>query len=370
MHSHVLSDNEDVASKVQEILFHTGHDCSMSKLAAGIPQSNGVAKPSPDMVMIVLPADGEQGRALVRGTRETFRGRLLAIGPTNDPKPILQILREGADHYLDEADLETELEAVLARQRASGSAPTETGQILAVLGTSGGCGCSTLAANLAVCLTQEKDHCVLFDLKPGWGDLASLLDLKPAHTLTDLCANVAAMDRVMFERSLIRHDSGVRLLAPPLTISDIARVTPQGIRQALTLARSLSSYVILDVDDCFHEEQMEALRLSDVILLVFRLDFNCLRNTQRSLDQLDHLGVHRERVRLIVNRYGQAKELAWSKAEEILGVKIFHFVPEDSKTVNRANNAGVAAVLDSPRAAVSKSIAKLALTLKEINKSR
>ena len=49
-----------------------------------------------------------------------------------------------------------------------------------------------------------------------------------------------------------------------------------------------------------------------------------------------------------------------AKAEEALGTKIFHYVPEDPKTVNWANNNGVPMVLESPSAKVSRSVAKLA----------
>jgi MinD-like ATPase involved in chromosome partitioning or flagellar assembly len=41
-------------------------------------------------------------------------------------------------------------------------------------------------------------------------------------------------------------------------------------------------------------------------------------------------------------------------------MKIFHWVPDDPKAVNRANNNGVPVVLETPRAGVSRSLAKLA----------
>ena len=55
-------------------------------------------------------------------------------------------------------------------------------------------------------------------------------------------------------------------------------------------------------------------------------------------------------MRLVVNRYGQPKEVPASKAEEALGLKIAHYIPDDPKTVNRANNNGVPLVLESPSA--------------------
>ena len=75
------------------------------------------------------------------------------------------------------------------------------------------------------------------------------------------------------------------------------------------------------------------------------------------------LGILRDRMRLVVNRYGQAKELPVSKAEEALGMKISHFVPDDPKTVNRANNNGIPLILESPSAPISKSVVKLAASV-------
>src|SRR5581483_10356762 len=99
------------------------------------------------------------------------------------------------------------------------------GQVIGLLGASGGSGSSTLAVNLAGVLARDLDRCALIDLKPGAGDLAALLDVKPTHNLADLCLNVGRMDRAMFESALVPHTSGVHLLAPPLMYEDIRLVT-------------------------------------------------------------------------------------------------------------------------------------------------
>ena len=157
--------------------------------------------------------------------------------------------------------------------------------------------------------------------------------------------------------------SVVSLLAPPSTYADLSHVTAEGVRQALALARNLFPYVVVDLDHTFRDEQVQALRLTDTILLVFRLDFASLRNANRTMEHLDRLGIRKDSVRLVVNRYGQAQEVPVAKAEEALGMKIFHFVPEDAKTVNRAINNGVPVVLDYPTAKVSKSLSKLAFSV-------
>jgi pilus assembly protein CpaE len=167
----------------------------------------------------------------------------------------------------------------------------------------------------------------------------------------------------MFERSLVRHASGVHLLAPPRVYADIEYVTPEGVCQALDLAQSVFPYVVVDLDHSFHAVQLQVLRQADVILLVLRLDFASLRNVRRCCEHLEHIGIAKERVHLVVNRYRQPKEVSVSEAEKALGVKFFHFVPDDPWTVNRANNNGVPVVLEAPSAKVSKSVTQLAISI-------
>ena len=130
--------------------------------------------------------------------------------------------------------------------------------------------------------------------------------------------------------------------------------------ERVSLARDLFPYVVADLDYGFRGEAAQVLRVADVVLLVLRLDFSALRHTQRALEYLNHLGVGPERVRLVANCYGRPKEVPAGKAEEALGVKIFHYVPDDPKTVNRANNSGVPLVIESPWAKVSRSLSALA----------
>jgi pilus assembly protein CpaE len=286
--------------------------------------------------------------------------RVLAIGPAADPKLVIRALRGAVHDYLDQADLEVELGAALGRWQASLAMKNkDSGRVIALLAPNGGSGSSTLAANLATLLAAEYKSAALIDLKLHSGDLAALLDLKPTYTLADLCQNVARMDRTLFERSLVRHASGVQLLAPPRHFDDVAGITPEGVQQTLALAKLSFPYVLIDLDHSFGAEQLEVLHQADLILIVLRLDFASLRNTRRAIEFIERLGVSRDRIRLVVNRYGQPKEIPASKAEESLGMKIFHFVPDDPKAVNRANNVGVPVVLEAPRASVSRSLKKL-----------
>jgi pilus assembly protein CpaE len=328
-----------------------------------------LAHETPALVVFVLPHEPERAVAAM-SVIEAFNktgGRagatVLAVGPASNPKLVLRALRGGIDDYLDESELDAELESALERWHARRSGAARTGKLIAVLAPSGGSGSSTLAVNVAAALAKAHGTSGLIDLKLHAGDLAPLLDLRPTYTLADLCLNVARMDRSMFERTLVRHDSGIHLLAPPRNLDDVAHVTAEGVEHALAQALAAFPYVVADLDHSFHEEQTIALRQADVILLVIRLDFTSLRNCRRTIEHLEQLGLERDRLWLVVNRYGQPKEIPASKAEEALGLKIAHYIPDDPKTVNRANNNGIPLIVESPSARITRSVVKLAASV-------
>lgn len=349
----VLGDNEPVAHRLRDLLQREGHECQTA--AAVDPRAGGE---DADLV-VVAASDPEQLLTSLRSIRRFGRGRLLAVGPATEPKLILRVLREGAEQYLDEAELETELLEALSRLRSE-QGPQEQGQVIAVLPACGGCGTSTIAANVAVILAQEYKKVCLIDLNLLGGDLAALLDLKPPHTLAELCLNLSRMDWSMFERCLVSHEKGVHLLAPPMSLADAGLVTAEAVGKVLDFARGHFPYLVVDLEQGFREQQTEALRRANVVLLVFRLDFTCLRRARRALEQLEQLGIRREQVRLVANRCGQPKELPLAKAEEALDMKVYHQVPDEPKTMNYSNNHGVPAVINAPRSAVARSIQQLA----------
>jgi pilus assembly protein CpaE len=360
----LAGDRDSVVAEVRRVLLREGLECPASHVVGLGAMDDRLTKVKPDLLLLVLSPNPDLALSVLDQARNDARGRVVVIGPSSDPKLVVRALRGGADDFVDEEDIEADLEAALGRfKREQATRSSDDARVIAVLAPSGGSGSSTIAANVATMLAKQHKTSALLDLKLESGDLAALLNLKPTHTLADLCQNVARLDRVLFERSLARHSSGVHLLASPTQFSDVALVTAEGVRKALGMAKLMFPYVVIDLDHSFHAEQIEALRLADQILIVLRLDFASLRNTRRTLDYLEKLGIGRDHVQIVVNRYGQPKEVPAAKAEEALGLKIFHYVPDDPKTVNRAINDGVPMVIESPSSRVARSVMKLAASV-------
>jgi pilus assembly protein CpaE len=357
------------------IVASSPHDPAVRKLdnalrALGEPQGTSLAcyrnaeslylQSRPELVFVCLGSDPGAGLELLQNLRGHVSGALLAVGQASDPKLILRVLQVGADLFLDEADLEVGLEAGLSRLRGKADQDGPTGLLFAVLAASGGCGASTVAVNLASVLGKSLGESLLVDLKPGRGDLAALLALKPQYTLLDICAQENRLDRAMFAKMLVRHPSGIQLLGAAPQFGDARAITPRGVAQALLLARRLFPAVLVDLEDCFHEEQTAVLQQATAVLLVSRLDFTSLRNMRRILEALAGLAVPKSRIKLVVNQCGQPNELPIDEAEDALGEKIQFFIPSDPKSVNLANNLGLPVVLKEPGSKVAQSFVQLA----------
>jgi pilus assembly protein CpaE len=163
----------------------------------------------------------------------------------------------------------------------------------------------------------------------------------------------------MFEKMLIAHPSGIHLLGATPETGDSCRLTIGGVSRALGLARSLFLDTVVDLEDCFHAEQVEFLSQASSILLVCRLDFTSVRGTRRLLEQLDALRVQRNRVKLVANQYGLPNELGVAEAEQAVGARIAAFLPHAPEVVNAANNTGVPVVLKNPDCAFSQEVIRL-----------
>ena len=363
MHVAVLIHNtsHSLGCQLREML-QARLNCLTPSLVSFEQAEEALARGQVSMLVVVLSPFADRALNLLRKIRSQVAGPVLAVGLASDSKLILRALHEGADHYLDEADLEAQLEAVLQRLQIKEDAVRQpAGRVMAMLGASGGTGASTLAVNLAGVLAREAGRCALIDLKPGVGDLAALLDLKPTHNLADLCLNAARMDRAMFESAMVLHPSGVHLLAPPQMYEDIRLVTAQGVNKTVQPGPRCVP---------LHRDRSGRLLPRGTGGGVAAVGFHSagvssrfhVASQHQTHSRLFGASGHRtgERVRLVINRYGQAKELPLSQAEEALGRKIAFIVPDDPKTINAANNAGEPAVFRTPSAKVSQSIVQLA----------
>jgi len=354
----LASDCPIKAARLRQALERSGYNCPLGNV---VPV-NAVAKAqqAPDAVVVVLPANHEQASAIVARLREALDVPIMAVGP-RDPNLILCALRAGANDFVDEAgDLQSELAAALCRLSSVGHSRSSLGKLVTVVAASGGSGRTLLATNLAVAFAKNQNRCALFDFDLGAGDVATVLDLKPRHTVADLCQNVDTLDQKMFEQSLLEHSSGLSVLAGPENWDSLGQVTGECLEKILKFGRMLFPTIVVDLNTFWSNEFTHLLQQSSTIYLLCRLDLSTIRNARRALDYFSRLRVERDNVHLIAARSGRAKEISVSQAELVLDKTFEYSIPENPAAANLCINCGVPLVVESPSCAMTKAITNIA----------
>ena len=362
MRAIIASDNQTTSTKLRHALVQLGYEC----LIADVLEVNDAAlrleamDRQPDLVLIVLPDDEERCLQQLKRVSESTPARIIAIGPGNDPQHILAVVHAGADDYLVEnQDLYEQLSSFLSRLTAKRETAATCGRLTIVASAGGGCGASVIAGNLAVLIAKERGTCALLDYDPRTGDQASLFNLKPRHTMAELCRNIDGCDQKMLKQSLTEHDSGVLLLAGPQRIADSGCLTAEGLRKVTRIARSVMADVVADVGSVADGGDLDLLQTADRVLLVFRGDFPGLRRTKTVLEFWDDAPIGRHVIQLVANSCGQSKQLPIAKVQSALRREVLLSLPDDRQGLNLSVDSGNPIVLDAPKSAFSRAMLEL-----------
>jgi pilus assembly protein CpaE len=347
-------------------------ECSRYEFFFDVIQQN-----QPDVVVISLDSDQNKALTLIGQLAvEAPDLPILAISARGDGQAILQALRSGAREFLTApVVLEELLRALqrLQRSHTNGSArPGEVNpsrqesQVIAILGSRGGIGCTSIAVNLGATLAQNSTSSVaLADLDLALGDADVGLDLMADYTLADVALNVDRLDMQFLKRSLSKHSSGLSLLPHPVQIEDAALIREDHLQRVIGLLRASYSHLLLDLSKSFSSTDLTALRMADVILLVAQLELSSLRNVVRILMSLNNTSdlTLAGKVRVVLNRVGLDTDIPLKKAEDTIAKPIYWQIPNDPKIVQDARNEGVPLLQYAPRSKVQQSIAGLAQAL-------
>ena len=265
-----------------------------------------------------------------------------------------------ADRLLEEVRKVTTMQAKAAKRVATATSAEANGpkrQIITITGPRGGCGKTVIAANLAVALADVSEKVALVDLNLWGGDVAMLLDVTPKRTLGDLLPGFGGIDYDVVDSVMNKHSSGVSVLAAPLTGtfdgSTLSRYMVQSILEAL---REHYEFTVVDTGYANLESTLAAMDYSDLILVVVGMDLPRLRDGKLYLKNLMAANYPKEKIRVVINRAGNSKEISSSEVETILEFPVTAQIPSDDALVGSSVNLGQTFVASSPNKPVSKAI--------------
>jgi pilus assembly protein CpaE len=337
----------------------------------------------PDLAIVALDANKEKALQMI-GQLSVEHPKLPILTISHDHQALLQSLQRGAKYFLTHPvgleDMLSALRRALGENGGSGEIQNPGGttsvrttgasSMIAVLGSRGGVGTTTLAVNLAATLAADPNHAAaLIDLDLALGDADIALEVNGFENISiaDLARNIERLDMNFLRRAMAKHESsGLAILRHPLEIAEGGIVHEQHVERILNLLKISYTHLVLDLSKSLLPTDLMGLRMADMILLVAQLELASLRNVVRLIHCLSGEENLADKIRVVINRQGAdsvEEGIGLKKAEEVIGKPIFWQVPNDTKSVIGARVAGHPLVKYAPKSRVQQSIYGLAQAL-------
>ena len=293
----------------------------------------------PDLVIVDTRGDASSSMSSIERLRASSAGAgIFAIATAADPELILQSMRAGANEFFtwppDEETFHGAIRRSAARREtAQGARPSAT--TLVFFGAKGGAGTTTVSVNCGVELARlSKRSTVIVDLKPGLGEVALFLGVRPRYSLLDAIDNLHRLDREFLRELVVKHKSGLEILAGSDQFDRPGAADGGAIEELFRLLARQYEYILVDAGSQINSCTVAALYTADTIFLVANPDVPSIRNSQRLLDRVRQLGACGERVRILLNRAADPYPIPPKQIEGALGHPIHHTFPSDYKTVS------------------------------------
>lgn len=325
----------------------------------GITATEVIRSKQPSVQVVILSVQSDQNymrRAMLAGARD-----FLTKPPMGD-ELISAIRRAGAM-----AQSERSKNMLAQPVQSMGNLGTgfgfgsPKGKIVTIYSPKGGVGCTTIAVNLAITLNNEDTRVALVDGNLQFGDVAVFVNEQGKNTIADLTPRAEELDPEIVEEVMLKHAaSGLHILAAPNRPEHAEKVSGGQFSKVLEYLSQLYSYVVVDTSSYLTEATLAAIDVSDLIILVTTQDIPAIKNCRLFLDLLQTIGVDRDRILFIMNRFDKRVNITPERVAENLKQEVVSVIPLDEQVVTKAVNRGIPFVLDAKNQPSARGIFSLA----------
>nr|WP_317893073.1 pilus assembly protein CpaE [uncultured Sphingomonas sp.] len=285
---------------------------------------------------------------------------VIATGQVNDVRLYRDLIASGIQDYLLKPlnpdavrDAFTQAQATLAAPKASeaGAAAVQRPHCaVAVIGTRGGAGASTIATSVAWLVSERAGRSTaLLDLDVHFGTDALALDLEPGRGLTDAIDNPSRIDGLFIERAMVRASDRLAVLSAEAPISSPVLTDGSVFRRLREEMRSAYECTVVDLPRSILVNHPQLAQEMPVVVVVTEYTLAAARDAIRILSWLKS-NAPEATVFVVANRVHPAQQLEISRKdfENSIERPVDYQLPFDQKL------AAQAAKLGKPMADVGK----------------
>jgi pilus assembly protein CpaE len=303
---------------------------------------------------------------------------VLALGPK--PKASLSdIVRTGAVELVEYPASKRQLSSALQRafemsdqsQSSAGSVipvvahsmvvdRPQFAEVFTVASSSGGCGKTFYATNLACYLAAHTGQRVcLVDLDLQFGEVSTALHLRPRFTISDLLSREPVDEEDLdehVEEYLQEHELGFSVLPAPFTPAEADMIAPKDVYKVMGALRKRFDYIVVDTPAQLSEVVLAAFDHSTKVLCMVTLDLPSIRNMRVFLTTLEKLRINSESIGVVLNKVEEDVGIAIQDVQEVLDNKIVSVLPY-SREVSRSINKGKPALVSAANSDIGRKLA-------------
>jgi pilus assembly protein CpaE len=308
---------------------------------------------APDLAVVDVRTGTSSGLGAVERLRASWpTASIFAVASTAEPDQILRAMRSGANEFLscsgpggEVLALDDAFRAALKRTAErvrSTKDGARSGVTLSFFGAKGGAGTTTLAVNTAIEIARlSKRPTLIIDLHQFLGEVSLFLGVRPRFTLIDAFDNMHRLDQEFLRELVVRHKSGLDILAGGDQIDRPGTQDSPAFEQLLQLLGQTYDYVVIDAGTLTTPCADVAVFAADTIYLVANPDVASIRNAHRLVDRIGQLGGGKDRLQILLNRMSDQHQIGPKQIETTLGHGIHMAFPSDYSVVAAALNSGV-----------------------------
>jgi pilus assembly protein CpaE len=303
----VISPSEEHRLETMQAMNGCAGACvgEFSSYTAGVGDLPATLDEDYDVIIIDLDGGAESALDLVESIGANGVATVMVFSESSDPELLVRCMRAGAREFLTlpfSPDVVVEaLVRAAARRPATRPAKKPAGKLYAFLGSKGGAGTTMLASNFAVALAKESgEKTLLIDLDLPLGDAALNMGITAEFSVIDALQQVDRLDGRFLEQLLVKHSSGLFVLAAP------GRFVPYQsdndvINRLLHVARHEFDNVVVDMGSRLEMMATTAYKEATTMYLVTQASIPELRNSNRLITQF--FSAQLPKLEVVINRF-------------------------------------------------------------------
>ncbi len=318
-----------------------------------------------DVVLVSADCDQQLTLDLAANLADNPRTQLMVYSSRPDMQFVIQLMHAGVREILtaplDPAELTAAMERTAERFASANRESKENGRLFVFMGSKGGCGVTTVAANFALAMAQESEgKTLLIDLGLPLGDAATNLGIKTELSVFNALQQADRLDAKLLSSMVAKHETGLSVLASPMAFYDDP--APMGaIDRLIAVARESYDFVVADIGTRVDLVGSSLFDKSAMVYLVAQVGITELLNANRMVNKFFLTRNHS--LQIVLNRFRHNDSLFDErKVTEALTRPAQWKIPDDYAVARRTRETATPIVLiDSPIARVIREMARTAV---------